>query len=115
MVHIDEWPPELDALIAAPDHHTLVLENERVRVLSTCIRAGDRTPVHTHCWPSVLHILSWSHFVRRDEKGNVLVDSRTVEALQNPPSVIWSAPLPPHSLENVGDVDLYVLSVEVKE
>ena len=111
----EKWPAELDALVAAPDNHTLVLENERVRVLNTRIRPGDRTPVHTHCWSSVLHILSWSHFVRRDENENVLLDSRTVDALKNPPQVLWSGPLPPHSLENVGETELLVLSVEVKD
>ena len=44
------WPPELDALIAAPKQHRLLLENDRVRVLDTEIAPGDRTPVHTHRW-----------------------------------------------------------------
>lgn len=47
------WPDDLDALIAAPDHHTLLFEDDRVRVLDTVIRAGDRTPVHSHRWPAI--------------------------------------------------------------
>jgi len=109
-----EWPDFLDALIAAPDHHELLFENDRVRVLSTRIAAGDRTPVHTHRWPATLYIQSWSDFVRYDSDGNVEVDSRKIEALQEPLVVVWSAPLPPHSLENVGDADLDVISVELK-
>jgi len=109
------WPDSLDALAAAPDHHTVVLENERVRVLDTLIRAGDRTPVHTHRWPGVLYILSWSDFVRYDDKGEVLLDSRKVDALKVPPTVLWSAPLPPHSLENTGGSDLHVITVELKD
>jgi hypothetical protein len=105
----------LDALTAAPDHHTLLFENERVRVLDTRIRAGDQTPIHTHRWPSVLYIQSWGQFVRYDDQGGVMVDSRTVEAMRNPPSVLWSNALPPHSLLNVGDTDLHILSVEIKE
>ena len=38
------WPPELDAVIAAPKHHTLIFENERVRVLDTRIPVGDTVP-----------------------------------------------------------------------
>ena len=72
----NDWPPSLDALIAAPDHHKLLFENERVRVLDTLIRPGDMTPVHTHRWPGVLYILSWSYFVRYDDKGNILLDTR---------------------------------------
>lgn len=44
----------------------------------------------------------------------VVLDSRTVPALQNPPPVVWSAPLPPYSLRNVGEADLQIISVEVK-
>jgi quercetin dioxygenase-like cupin family protein len=68
------WSDDLDALVAAPDHHTLLHENDRVRVLDTCIRPGDQTPVHTHRWPAALYILSWSQFVRYDDKGTVLLD-----------------------------------------
>jgi quercetin dioxygenase-like cupin family protein len=42
------WPDALDALIAALEHHTLLLENERVRVLETHIPPGAVTAVHTH-------------------------------------------------------------------
>lgn len=52
-----EWPDFLDALVAAPGHHQLLIENDRVGVLDTRIAAGDRTPVHTHRWPSVLAII----------------------------------------------------------
>ena len=109
------WPDSLDALVAAPDHHQLMLENDRVRVLNTRIAPGDRTPIHTHRWPSVLYVLSWSNFVRYNDKGEVLVDSRRVDAFKVPPAVAWSASLPPHSLENVGETDLHIISVELKE
>jgi hypothetical protein len=111
------WPYEeaLDALIAAPDHHKLLLENERVRVLETRIPVGETTPVHTHRWPSVYHVVSWSHFLRTDEQGRTMVDSRQVEALADPPNVMWSESLPPHALQNVGDADLILISVELKE
>jgi hypothetical protein len=108
------WSDDLDALVAAPDNHTLLYENDRVRVLDTCVRPGEQTPVHTHRWPAALYFLSWSHFVRRDDQGATVLDSRTVAALQNPPSALWSAPLPPHFLENVGDAELRVISFEIK-
>ncbi len=108
------WPPELDALIAAPDHHTLLFEDERVRVLDTVIRAGDRTPVHTHRWPAVFVVFSWSTFVRRDGDGTVMVDSREVPAMASPSTALPSDPIGPHSLENVGDSDIRIVSVELK-
>jgi hypothetical protein len=109
------WPTALDALSAAPRHHTLLLENERVRVLETRIPPGDLVPVHTHCWPSVLYILGWSDFIRRDASGTVVVDSRAGGGGGSPPSVLWSAAMPPHSLENVGTAEILVISVEIKQ
>jgi hypothetical protein len=67
------WPDSLDALSAAPRRHTLLLEKEHVRVLETRIPPGDRAPVHTHRWPSVLYVFSWSDFPRRDEAGTLLL------------------------------------------
>ena len=108
------WPPELDALIAAPSNHRLLLENDRVRVLDTQIQPGGRTPVHTHQWPAVHYVLSWSDFVRRDESGSVLLDTRTTAFAAAPPQVLWGEPLPAHSLENVGETLLHIISVEQK-
>jgi hypothetical protein len=107
------WPESLDALSAAPQHHALLLETEHVRVLETRIPPGDRVPVHTHRWPSVLYVVSWSDFLRYDEDGKLVVDSRV--AGDSPPTVIWSPPLPPHSLRNVGSTEIRVISVELKQ
>jgi hypothetical protein len=109
-----DWPPELDALVAAPSFHRMMLENERVRVLDTEIPPGERTPVHTHQWPAVHYVLSWSDFIRRDENENVLLDTRTTAFAKSPPEILWGEPLPPHSLENVGARLLHIVSVEQK-
>jgi hypothetical protein len=106
------YPDTLDALTAAADHHTLLLENERVRVIETHLPAGARTAVHTHCWPGALHILSWSDIVRRDADGAVIYDSRHADT--PPPPHTWSPALPPHTLENVGERPFRAITVEVK-
>lgn len=108
-----KWPPELDAVIAAPKHHIVLLENDQVRVLDTRIEPGEITPLHTHHWPSVYHIISFTDFVRRDGDGTVLVDTR-LKPSGPVPKATWSEPLPPHTLENVGDVAIHVVSVELK-
>jgi len=109
-----QWPAELDALIAAPQHHKLLFENEMVRVLDTMIMPGEITNVHTHQNPASLYIISWSDFIRYDADGNVLVDSGTMGKIPGPGSALWSGPLLPHSLKNTGDNELHVISVEVK-
>jgi hypothetical protein len=108
------WPDSLDALIAAPAHHTLLFENEAVRILHTRIPAGERTPVHTHCWPCVLFIQSWSDCVRRDKGGNVLFDSRQAKADHQLNVHTWQEALAAHSLENVGDSEINTIQVEIK-
>ena len=108
------WPDDLDAMIASPDYHTLLMENDRVRVLDTLIPPGQKTAVHTHRWPAVFHILSWADFVRYDDQGSVMVDTRQNEG-GDPPTILWSEPIPPHALENVGDADIHLISVELKD
>lgn len=110
----EAWPPELDALCAAPDHHRLVLENDAVRVLETRIEAGETVPVHTHCWPAVYHVFAWSDMVRRDAEGVVLLDTRGKPGSVAPGQSVWAEPLGPHSLENVGEGPIHLISVEIK-
>ncbi len=110
-----EWPDSLDAMVAAPDHHEVLLENERVRVLDSRIRPGETVPVHTHRWASVLYILSTSDFIRYDTQGNAVFDSRTAGSNVETGAVIWSPPLGAHSVENVGENEIRVISIELKD
>ena len=109
------WPDSLDALVAAADYHFLILENDRVRVLEVVIPPGAFVPVHTHRWSAVMQVISASDFVRRDENGQVLLDTRTVPSTSAQPGAIWSPPLPPHSVENVGSREIRLFTVEVKD
>ena len=104
----------LEATTAAPDHHWLLLENDRVRVLDTRVAPGERTPLHAHRWPAVLYVLEWSDFVRRDADGEILLDSRTLPSRPRPGDALWGEPLVPHSVENLGSGELHILAVEVK-
>jgi hypothetical protein len=107
------WPDSLDALVAAPKHHKLVFENERLRILDTRIPAGDLVPVHTHRWPAVYYTIAPGDFIRRDAEGNVLLDTRQSPILRAPAS--WVECLPPHSVENVGVDEIHLISCELKE
>lgn len=109
------WPDALDALTAAPKHHTRLFENERVRVLEVRIGPGEIVPVHTHRWPSVIYAMSGSHFVRRDGEGNLLLDTRAAGPAPKLPMAVWTAPMPPHSVENVGEEEVRLFTVELKD
>lgn len=101
--------------MAAPGNHSMLYENESVRVVQTRILPGHSTPVHTHRWPSVMFVFASSDLVRFDDLGNVLMDtgqSAEVPALNSP---AWLEPLPPHSVKNVGDAEFRAVQVEIKD
>jgi len=104
----------LDAMTAAPDHHEVLLENERVRVLDTRPGPGESTPVHTHRWPAVLYVLGWSDFIRHDAEGGAVLDSRASGMKPAIGSALWSGPLQPHFVKNIGDGELHIIAVELK-
>jgi|SRR6516225_139090 hypothetical protein len=82
------WPDTLDALIVAPEHHRLVYENERVRLLEVRIGPGEVVPLHTHRWSSVLYLQSWSEHLRRDDASKLIFDSRDAGSPPRIPSVV---------------------------
>lgn len=107
------WPEELDALIAAPDYHTLLFENDHIRVMETHIPPDHTVPLHTHRWPCATYVVSWSDIIRRDGNGNILLDSRTGGGLTEK-TAVWTEAFPPHTVENVGGGELRTLNVELK-
>lgn len=104
---------DLDGVVAAPDHHKVIFENDAVRVLEVTIRAGDITPLHTHLTPTLLYVTSGSHFLRRDEHGATLLDTRADPDFVMP-RVLYSASSPRHTLQNTGLDDLVMIGVELK-
>jgi hypothetical protein len=109
------WPDSLDAVVAAPDHHKLMFENERVRVLEVRIRPGETVPVHTHRWPALIYVAKQSDFLRRDQHGALLFDSRSIGPPPSKPMAQWTPPLPPHSVENIGPHEIVLISTELKD
>ena len=109
-----EWPDALDAVVAAPDHHTVLLENDRVRILVARVEAGDTVPLHTHRWPGAQYFTSIADFVRRDAGGEIMVDSRTIDFPREVPFALWSEAVGPHTLENVGAGPIHAVVVELK-
>ena len=113
----DPWPwsETMDGPLAAPDHHRVIFENDRVRVLEVVIRAGDTAPLHTHGAPTVSYVLSGSSFIRRNEHGTVVVDTLKLDPPFVMPPVVWSDFIGAHTLQNPGPEDLRLIAVELKD
>lgn len=110
------WPPESDAVAAAPAHHKILLENESVRVLEVTILPGVTEPLHSHRWPSVLYFQAAKDFVDRDAKGNVLTDSRKINPPLTFPFTMWKEPEAPHAVENRSSTEtIRLIRVELKK
>ena len=109
------WPAELDAVIAAPDNHKVLLENDQVRVLEVSLAPGEVEPLHSHQWPSVLYIQQAGDFIDRDAEGNVLFDSREAAEPLTFPLTMWKGPEAPHSPINLSDdTPIRLIRVELK-
>jgi hypothetical protein len=45
------WDPALDGVLAAPENHTVLYEDEAIRVISVSIAPGAIEKPHHHCLP----------------------------------------------------------------
>lgn len=68
--------PHLDAVIAAPKNHKILMKNDKVRVLEVTLEPDETEEVHPHQWPRVLYIQEAGDFIDYDSDGNIIMDSR---------------------------------------
>ena len=106
-------PDELDAVVAAPNSHRVVFENDEVRVLEVTVAPGVREPEHTHRWPSVM-------VVDEPARINYFTGEELTFTSPDPmpevrlPRAHWLEPEGPHSVENIDTVRLHALRFELK-
>ena len=105
MTEIDDidWPPHLDALVAAPANHRLLFEDDAVRVLEVSVEPGEHENLHHHRWPSIMMVLARPNYVNRDADENVIPPA---VAMPPDPALPLAARLPPqatHAIEVAAD------------
>ena len=103
-----------EPIVAAGDYHSVVLENERVRVLQVEIMPGETVPLHQHEMPSVFVTIEPASLLFRDISGKAI---RVVErsAFIELPHVEWrETPPAPRSVENVDSVPMRAMRIEFK-
>lgn len=109
------YPDSLDAVIAAPNTHKILLENERVRVLEVTIPPHGKEPVHTHRWSSVIYVDVRSKIRYYNAQGKVLFESGSVNRKEMKPVTQWLEPEAPHAVENMTDTPYHAIRVELKK
>jgi quercetin dioxygenase-like cupin family protein len=103
--YADAWaqdPAKTDS-----DKYTVVLENDRVRILEYSDKPGEKTTIHTH--PDFV-VVARSAFRRR----LTLPGGKTMVREFKPGEVLWTD-RQSHIGENIGDTDTHVLIIEPKE
>lgn len=97
-----------DVLKVAANAYTLLLENEKVRVLDIRLKPGEKAPMHNHPSSHVVYVVNNAKFKLTfpDGKTNEF-DLKSGEAL-------WIE-AGSHATENIGTTDGYNLVVEIKK
>ena len=99
-----------DAVVVAPEFHTVLLENDDVRVLDVRLPPHTKEPSHTHVWSGFFYVV-------QDDPLRYFTPERS-----NPPvanvtpnmTIVPVAPEGPHWVENVGDAPLHLVRFELK-
>lgn len=109
------WPAHLDAVIAAPENHKVLLENDQVRVLEVFLAPGEKEPLHHHKWPSVLYIQEAGDFIDYDQNGKVIFDTRELPEPLTFPLTMHKDPEAPHAPVNLSKTTpIRLIRVEMK-
>lgn len=98
--------PAQDVVKVAGDSHTVIFENEHVRVLSVHFKPGQVAPMHSH--PDNV-----SYFLTDGKLKITLPDGKVIERNPKAGTALWSDAVT-HSAENVGTTDFQQIQVELK-
>jgi hypothetical protein len=119
---LSRWPARLDAMAAAASSHRVLLENERVRVLEVVVKPGEREPVHTHRWPSLMFITHPAklRYIPAIVLGNdVQLGAEEIVAAGPKPTGTatprWLPPEGPHAVVNIDTTEYRALRIELKQ
>ncbi len=96
-----------DVMKVASESHTVLLENDQVRVLKVVMKPGQKAPMHSHPH-NVAYYLS-------DAKVKItLPDGKTQEREVKAGSSSWSEATT-HMAENIGTTELQEIQIELKK
>jgi quercetin dioxygenase-like cupin family protein len=96
-----------DVMKVGSDTHSVLLENDNVRVLKVSIKPGGKVPMHSHTH-NVAYYLS-------DAKVKITMpDGKTTERELKAGTSSWNEAVT-HAVENVGSTELQEIQIELKK
>ena len=112
-----EWPwdDSLDAVVAAPHSHVVLLENDDVRVISVEIKAGEKEPAHTHRHPSVMIVHQPTRIRYFGVNGEAEFESPEGPRPASASEPKWMEPEGLHAVENVDTLPYKAYRIELKD
>jgi beta-alanine degradation protein BauB len=96
-----------DAVTIAPHLHTVIFENDKIRVLKIQVKPGDKARMHWH--PENINYILSSGKLRFTKLDNSVVEVDLKEGQ------VTSSNAGSHAVENVGDSTVQTIQVELKE
>jgi quercetin dioxygenase-like cupin family protein len=102
-----DLPRTLDAVVVAPDHYKIKLENAHVRVVENILKPGERDGLHTH--PSGFYYVTLPGKMKVTYAGG---KSEVWDAKAGDTG--WLEAEGPHTAENVGETTMGFVLIEVK-
>lgn len=107
------WDPALDAVVAAPDNHQVLYEDDNIRVISVSIAPGAIEKPHHQRWPSVFVIDRMVKKARDfDANGNQI--PLPVPTEFDPPLIAKMPPQPVHYVANDDSYAFHGTRIEFK-
>lgn len=101
-----EPPLTLDCLKVASENYTLLMENDRVRIVDVRIRPGEKIAMHSN-GPSVIYVFNDGRL------RHTYPDGKVRETVATAGQIVWDD-AETHETENIGDTDIHSLKVELK-
>jgi len=101
------WVLAQDPIKAAPATHTVVLENDKVRVIDFHLKPGEKAAMHSHA-ARITEVLSGGRIKVTSPAG------KSDERILRTGDIGWRE-AETHAVENIGKTSIHVRTVELKE
>jgi hypothetical protein len=108
------WDPALDAVVAAPENHTVLYEDDIIRVVAVSVPAGTTEKPHHHRFPSVFVI---DRMVKARDFNGVTNEEIPLPLPKDAdfPITVKFLPQPLHYVKNVDTKPFHATRVEFKK